>query len=57
MVMHPGKLPDMKKLIAVFFLLAFCIGLANCTNDERNTDLDILTPNDSLNTGVEPTSK
>jgi predicted small secreted protein len=55
--MNPGKLPDMKKLIAILFLLALCIGLSHCTNDERNTGLDILTPNDSLNTGVEPTPK
>ncbi len=36
----------------VLVLVALCLGTANCTNDERNTDLEILTPNDSLNTGA-----
>jgi hypothetical protein len=47
----------MKKLIAILLLWALCLGLAQCTNDERNTDLDILTPNDSLKMGVDPSLK
>jgi len=47
----PTKLPDMRKLFFAVLLLVGVICISSCDYDDSN-DLDIITPNDSIQTGI-----
>ena len=46
----------MKKILRVGFVLACVIGMGSCDYDDSN-DIDVLTPNDSIATGIDLNQK
>lgn len=51
MVIIPTKLPPMRKLFFIGILLYGIICMSSCDYDDSN-DIDVLTPNDSTQTGL-----
>ena len=50
-VIMPTKLPNMKKLFFAILLLIGIICISSCDYDDSN-DLEVITPNDSTQTGI-----
>lgn len=51
LVIIPTKLLIMKKILLVGIVLIGVIALSSCNYDDSN-DIDIITPNDSTQTGI-----